>query len=77
MSSVLVTGASRGIGLATCVALARAGHRVFGAMRDPQRAPELRQVAAAGDLPITVVTMDVDSDDSASVASDFGLDARA
>lgn len=64
MSSVLVTGASRGIGLATCVALARAGHRVFGAMRDPQRAPELRQVAAAEDLPITVATMDVDADDS-------------
>lgn len=64
MSSVLVTGASRGIGLATCVELARAGHRVFGAMRDPRRAPELGQVAAAEDLPVTVVTMDVDSDES-------------
>lgn len=27
MASVMVTGASRGIGLATCVSLARAGHQ--------------------------------------------------
>ena len=64
MASVLVTGASRGIGKATCLALARAGHRVFGTMRDPVKAPELSAAAAAESLPIIVWSMDVDSDDS-------------
>ena len=35
---VLVTGGSRGIGLATVRRLADAGHRVFAAARDPGRA---------------------------------------
>ncbi len=64
MASVLVTGASRGIGKATCLGLARAGHRVFGTMRDPAKAPELSAAAAAESLPIIVWSMDVDSDDS-------------
>lgn len=64
MDTVLVTGASRGIGLATCLSLARAGHRVIGAMRNPERAPQLAQIAAAESLPITVTAMDVDSDRS-------------
>ena len=64
MASVLVTGASRGIGLATCVSLGRAGHRVFGTMRDPEGAPELARVAEEESLPITVSSLDVNSDDS-------------
>jgi NAD(P)-dependent dehydrogenase (short-subunit alcohol dehydrogenase family) len=64
MASVLVTGASRGIGKATCLSLARAGHRVFATMRDPARAPELSAVAAAESLPIVVASMDVDADES-------------
>jgi NAD(P)-dependent dehydrogenase (short-subunit alcohol dehydrogenase family) len=64
VASVLVTGASRGIGKATCLALARAGHRVFATMRDPAKATELSAVAAAESLPIEVSSMDVDSDDS-------------
>jgi len=64
MASVLVTGASRGIGKATCLALARAGHRVVGTMRDPAKAPELSAVASSESLPIVVCSMDVDSDDS-------------
>lgn len=64
MASVLVTGASRGIGKATCLSLARAGHRVFGTMRDPAKAPALSAAAAAESLPIVVSSMDVDSDDS-------------
>jgi NAD(P)-dependent dehydrogenase (short-subunit alcohol dehydrogenase family) len=64
MASVLVTGASRGIGLATSVLLARSGHRVFATMRDPSRAPELAAVTAAESLPIVISPMNVDFDDS-------------
>jgi NAD(P)-dependent dehydrogenase (short-subunit alcohol dehydrogenase family) len=64
MTTVLVTGSSTGIGLATALAFGRAGHTVAAAMRNPTRAPELANVAARERLPITVFTMDVDSDAS-------------
>jgi NAD(P)-dependent dehydrogenase (short-subunit alcohol dehydrogenase family) len=66
MATVLVTGSSTGIGLATALAFGRAGHTVAAAMRNPARAPELANAAAAEHLPITVYTMDVDSDLSVS-----------
>src|SRR5688572_16795964 len=62
MASVLITGTSSGIGLATALAFGRAGHRVFATMRQPGRAPDLAQIAAAEKLPITISAMDVDSD---------------
>lgn len=68
MASVLVTGASRGIGLATCLSLGRAGHRVFATMRHPVRSPELELTAEKEDLPITISAMDVDSNDSVRAA---------
>ena len=49
---------------ATRLALARAGHGVFGTMRDPAKAPERSAVAAAESLPIRVWSMGVDLDDS-------------
>ncbi|HMI58772.1 MAG TPA: SDR family oxidoreductase, partial [Gemmatimonadaceae bacterium] len=64
MPTVLVTGSSTGIGLATALAFGRAGHTVAAAMRNPSRAPELATIAARESLPITVFTMDVDSDSS-------------
>ncbi len=64
MASVLVTGASRGIGKATCLSLGRAGHQVYATMRDPEGAPELAAAAEVESLPITVWAMDVDSDES-------------
>ena len=66
MATVLITGTSKGIGLATALAFGRAGHRVYATMRDPVRCPELAGLAAAESLPIYVSAMDVDSD--ASVA---------
>ena len=66
MATVLITGSSTGIGLATAPAFGRAGHTVAATMRNPTRAPELANVAARDHLPITVFTMDVDVDASVS-----------
>jgi nucleoside-diphosphate-sugar epimerase len=46
MSSVLLTGASSGIGLATALNLGRAGHTVYATMRNPDKAPQLRETLA-------------------------------
>ena len=66
MPNVLITGTSSGIGLATALELARAGHQVYATMRNPARAPELGRIASAEGLPISILTMDVDSDRSVS-----------
>lgn len=68
MTSVLVTGTSKGIGLETALAFARAGHQVYATMRNPAASPALAETAAREKLPITVSTMDVDSDASVSNA---------
>src|SRR5689334_3670377 len=59
MSIIVVTGAGRGIGLATTLELAKAGHKVYATMRDPGRASQF-----PADLPIEVRQLDVDSDES-------------
>ncbi len=63
-SNVLITGCSSGIGFATSLELARAGHRVYATMRNPAGAPQLANIAADEKLAIEVLTLDVDSDDS-------------
>lgn len=68
MATVLVTGSSAGIGLATVLAFGRAGHTVAATMRSPARAPELANIAARERLPISVFTMDVDSDSSVTAS---------
>src|SRR5438128_1613969 len=64
MSSVLITGTSKGIGLASALVLGRAGYTVHATMRDPGRSPELAQAAEKERLPIRISAMDVDSDAS-------------
>lgn len=64
MATALITGTSRGIGMATALAFGRAGHRVAATMRDPSGAPQLAEAAALEKLSVTVVPMDVDSDAS-------------
>ena len=70
MAIVLVTGSSTGIGLATALAFGRAGHTVAATMRSPARSPELANIAAKEGLPISVLTMDVDSDASVRSTTD-------
>lgn len=65
---IVITGASRGIGLATVLELARAGHDVVATMRNPAGSPELGEQAAKEKLPIRIETMGVDSDESVKQA---------
>ena len=64
MALAVVTGTSSGIGLATAVALARAGHTVVATMRDLDRGAEIRQIATDEKLAIHFAVIDVDNDDS-------------
>jgi NAD(P)-dependent dehydrogenase (short-subunit alcohol dehydrogenase family) len=68
MASVLITGTSKGIGLEAALAFGRAGYKVHATMRNPAQSPELAETAAREKLPITVSTLDVDSDRSVSEA---------
>ncbi|UFH53213.1 SDR family oxidoreductase [Spirosoma sp. KNUC1025] len=68
MSTILITGCSTGIGFAAAEFLARSGHTVYATMRNPQRSPELAQLTKQNNLPITILPMDVDSDESVKSA---------
>ncbi len=43
MKSVIITGTSKGIGLETALAFARAGYKVFATMRYPGNATALKK----------------------------------
>jgi NAD(P)-dependent dehydrogenase (short-subunit alcohol dehydrogenase family) len=60
----VVTGTSTGIGLATSLELARKGYRVFAGMRNLAKSGPLREAAAKEDLPVEVIELDVNSQDS-------------
>jgi NAD(P)-dependent dehydrogenase (short-subunit alcohol dehydrogenase family) len=64
MNIAVVTGTSSGIGLATAITLARGGHTVFAGMRNLDKGGELREAIAKEKLPITILKLDVDSDNS-------------
>lgn len=66
MSTVLITGTSKGIGFETALCFARAGHNVFATMRNPVHSPALAEIAANEKLPISISPLDVDSDTSVS-----------
>ncbi len=69
MKTVLITGTSSGIGLATAVAAARAGMRVVATMRDTAKAEPLRRAAAEAGVADRVEVLHLDVVDPASVAS--------
>ena len=60
----LVTGSSSGIGLETALALARDGYKTFASMRDISKAGELENAAKKENLPIYVIKLDVDKEES-------------
>ncbi len=69
MSKVLITGTSSGIGRETAIVLGRAGHTVYATMRNPERGAALREVVQKEQLPIAILQMDVDSDESVDAAT--------
>ena len=69
MKIAVITGTSTGIGLATSLHLARRGYRVFAGMRNLDKADPLRSAAAAENLPVEVVQLDIC--DGASVEGAF------
>ncbi len=60
----LVTGSSSGIGLETALALARDGYHTFASMRDLSKAVELEHAAKKESLPIEIMELDVDKEES-------------
>jgi NAD(P)-dependent dehydrogenase (short-subunit alcohol dehydrogenase family) len=57
--TVLITGTSSGIGLATAVAAAEAGWTVIATLRDPHKDMELRAAAEAAGVALEVRALDV------------------
>jgi NAD(P)-dependent dehydrogenase (short-subunit alcohol dehydrogenase family) len=60
----LVTGSSSGIGYETALALARDGYQTFASMRDTNKAQELMKIADKENLPIRILHLDVDKEES-------------
>ena len=60
----LVTGSSSGIGYETSLALARDGYHTFASMRDTRKAEKLKETADKENLPISVLELDVDKENS-------------
>lgn len=79
MSSVLITGTSTGIGLATALRFARAGYRTWATMRDLARAGPLREARESEGLDLELLRLDVTDrpsiDDAMAEALPGGLDA--
>jgi NAD(P)-dependent dehydrogenase (short-subunit alcohol dehydrogenase family) len=76
--SVIVTGAGGTIGLATTLALAARGYRVWAGVRDISRCEELRMAAAGHAGAISVIELDVTTPESidravSSVVAEGGL----
>jgi NAD(P)-dependent dehydrogenase (short-subunit alcohol dehydrogenase family) len=75
MSSVLITGASRGIGRAAALALDRAGHEVIAGVRDDEAAGRLAAEASSRLRTVRLDVTDASSVRAAAEAVDGRLDA--
>jgi NAD(P)-dependent dehydrogenase (short-subunit alcohol dehydrogenase family) len=60
----LVTGSSSGIGFETALALSRSGIHTFATMRAPQKGVAINRISEEENLPLAVLGMDVNDDDS-------------
>lgn len=69
MPATLITGTSKGIGLVMAVELAKAGHDVYGTMRNPDSATDLQAAAQAAGVSVHVVPLNVTDDASVTAAT--------
>ena len=60
----LVTGSSSGIGLETSLALSREGYHTFASMRNISKGKDLEEIAKKENLPIDIIELDVDKEES-------------
>ena len=64
----LVTGSSSGIGLETSLSLARNGFHTFATMSNTDKAEKIKQIIEKEELNIEILELDVDSEESVSLA---------
>ncbi len=76
MDICLITGTSTGIGQAAALSFARAGYKVYATMRNLAKSEPLIEAAAAEDLPITVLQLDVTDQGSITDGVKQVLDAE-
>jgi NAD(P)-dependent dehydrogenase (short-subunit alcohol dehydrogenase family) len=76
MATIVVTGANSGIGRATAVHLAAAGHTVHGAMRDLGKGDKLQAEASAAGATVHPLELDVSDDESVRRGIRSVLDAE-
>jgi NAD(P)-dependent dehydrogenase (short-subunit alcohol dehydrogenase family) len=69
MQNILVTGANRGIGLALTRRFLELGEHVFAGVRDPAKAGALADLPADQRARLTIVNLDVGSDESVRQAA--------
>ena len=60
----VVTGSSTGLGFETSLMLAGNGYFTYATMRDIQKSKEIERIAQQENLPIRIIEMDVDNDNS-------------
>lgn len=60
----VITGSSTGIGFETSLMLARNGYFTYATMRNTQKSKEIERITQQENLPIRIVEMDVNNDNS-------------
>ena len=76
MQVALVTGSSTGIGFETSLTLSRNGIHAFATMRDSHKSDAIKKIAREESLPLEVLEMDVDNEDSVTKAVLWILDEK-
>jgi short-subunit dehydrogenase len=73
----VVTGSSTGIGYETSLALANNGYFTYATVRDIQKSKELERIAHVKNIPLKIIEMNVDNDNSVKdtiekITSEYG-----
>ena len=72
----LVTGSSSGIGYETSLSLAREGYFTYATMRNTKKKDVIKKIAEEESLPLKVIELDVDNEDSVENAVKTIIDEK-